>query len=406
MSPRAPLRRAKTSSKTKAVALEADGDGDDDGVAGSSDEDDKETARQFASCCVSNRRGRFEEDGRGRGSSDEGEDDSSSSDSDGESEPVHDEAATGVPTVDGAGAPVAAPEQPQTYVAQWYTGLHDTRGSKFAKEKPCDKMDWEPVLNGPITTNPLSTIYDHFKAIFTEDVVLGEVAQHTNDEGKRRYGQPLPPAPRIPGRRKWVEVGRGTMLLHIALLIMMGVSHMPSPQHHWSHVYAGTAPSLLKYCVTRRLSVSSSCIVFCTCIAALGSRPEFTSIMPCKQFLTIKASLRFSSRDYLAQQIPLIDDKKDGRFDRCASLRPVFPHVIAWVRSCTTVSQDIVTSSLLCACCCFFRLHKVRFIVDQINANIKLGMLPGQCLSYDEMMIASKCTTVHRCTRVSSSYPA
>ena len=41
MSPRAPLRRAKTSSKTKAVALEADGDGDDDGVAGSSDEDDK-----------------------------------------------------------------------------------------------------------------------------------------------------------------------------------------------------------------------------------------------------------------------------------------------------------------------------------------------------------------------------
>ncbi len=44
------------------------------------------------------------------------------------------------------------------------------------------------------------------------------------------------------------------------------------------------------------------------------------------------------------------------------------------------------------------RIYKIRFILDQINANVKIGLLPGQCLAYDEMMIASKSMAI--CVRV------
>jgi hypothetical protein len=229
-------------------------DSDDDGaVDQAEDADDEETLNFLNACSISERVRR--DDGHGYAASSSEEESDHTDDDSGDDEAVDhvsaesvdagvafgDGAPIGSAPVGGAGA-AAAPGPPrEAYVAQWYTAVNDTVGpAAFTKVKPCDKMDWEPALAGPITTNPESTIYDHFEAIFTEAVVLKEVATHTNDEGIRRYAQPAPPARPIPGRRRWAPIGPGTLLLHIALLIMMGVNSMPSPHHHWSHIYAGT----------------------------------------------------------------------------------------------------------------------------------------------------------------------
>jgi hypothetical protein len=125
---------------------------------------------------------------------------------------------------------------------------------------------------------PRNTALWWFKLVFPVCLFL-RILEATNVEGERRYsgstrgGRP---------RRPWVPLTLAVVYEFIALVIMMGVHHLPDVRMYWTKTHP-----------------------------ALGVRGPFRKIMSARRFKSIRASMRFC--------VPTEQPKVCVRLRLCAS---------------------------------------------------------------------------------------